>query len=111
MMTVRPLDLSRALGGRFGREAVLADAVSWQLPAVQDELVQLLDPFVEALAGDGAGRLDVPVVARAEFFEAEERLDLGHVQRCREVLLVGQDQDWDVTTRLPDLEQLQLGLL
>lgn len=110
-MTVRPLDLARVLGSRLGGEAVLAHTVPGQLPAIQDELVQLLDPFVETLPGDGAGRLDVPVVARAEFFEAQECLDLGHVHRRREVLLVGQDEDRDVTARLPDLEQLKLGLL
>ena len=73
--------------------------------------MQLLDTLVQALAGDGARGLDVPVVAVAKRFKAEKSLDFGHVQRAREVLLVGQHEDGDVARVLADLEQLQLGLL
>lgn len=73
--------------------------------------MQLLDTLVQALTGDGARGLDVPVVARAERFEAEKCLDLGHVQGAREVLLVGQHEDGDVARVLADLEQLEFGLL
>ncbi len=78
---------------------------------MQDQLVQLFDTLVQALTGNGARGLDMPVVTRAERFEAEKCLDLGNVQRAREVLLVGQHEDGDVARVLADLEQLQLGLL
>jgi len=112
-MTVRTLNFSRAFWRRGRRldESVFADAISRHFASIQDELVQLLHTFVQTLTGDRTRRLDVPVVGRAELFESELRLDLRDVEGARKILLVGQDQDRDVASCLPDLEQLQLGLL
>ena len=76
---MRPLNLPRVLGRGRLREAALAHSVPRQLSPIQNELVELLDAFVETFTRNGARRLDVPVIARAEFFEAQERLDLGDV--------------------------------
>lgn len=67
------------------------------LLALLDHVVQGVEPVVEALARDGARRLDVVQVARAELVQSEVLLDLLGVPGAGQVLLVGQYQNGHLT--------------
>lgn len=59
-----------------------------------DHVVEDVQPLVQALTGDGAGRLDVEEVLVAQFVQTQVLLNLFGLLGSRQVLLVGQDQDW-----------------
>lgn len=83
------------------------------LPAFQDHLIELVHALGEALADDGARRLDVVGGGRDELVQRQLLLDLGHGQRLGQVLLVGDDEQRRalVLGELGHLVQLRLGLL
>ena len=77
VMTMRSLHFPRIFCciGRRRRlfaEPIFTDSISSQLSSIQNELVQLCDPFIKPFTGDGTRRLYVPVGTRAEFFEAQK---------------------------------------
>lgn len=84
-----------------------------RLPAFQDHLIELVHALGEALADDGARRLDMVGGGRDELVQRQLLLNLGHRQRLRQILLVGDNQERCalVLRKLGHLVQLRLGLL
>ena len=84
-----------------------------RLPPLHYHLVQLVHALVQTLSYDGAGRLDVIRGGRAQLGQSQLPLDLPDIQRPRQVLLVGDDQQRGplVLGEAGDLVQLGAGLL
>lgn len=83
------------------------------LAPLGDHGVQFAEAFRQALADDGAGRLQVPRRGGAQLPEGQGVLHLAGAQRVPQVLLIGHHQHGDaLVLRQPgDLVQFRLGLL
>jgi len=88
--------LNLVIHSLFGGEFFLVDFRVFL--AFMDHVVKDVEAVVQALAGDGAGRLHVEDVRRSQFVKTQMFLDLFGVLGARQVLLVGQHQNRHLQT-------------
>ena len=69
--------------------------------ALVDHVVEDVETVVEALTGDGAGRLHVEDVGRSQFMETQMFFDLFGILGAGQILFIGQHQNRHLSFQIP----------